>query len=278
MAEMEWIEKGRDWLLTNGPDFAVNIVIFLLILIVGKFVIGMLGRMTKTVLGRTQRVDDTLSAFILNVQNKVLWVIVLMAALPRLGVDIAPLIAGLGVTGFVIGFAFQESLGNLAAGLMILLNRPFEKGNYVEAGGHAGTVREINMMATTLDTPDNRRITIPNRNIWGNPIINYTVYDKRRVDMTVGIGYGADIGKAISAVKRVLEADVNVLKEPTPVIEVVELADSSINLVVRPWSETAHYWDVYFRFHREVKAVFDAEGIEIPFPQMDVHLDPVQTA
>ena len=238
MAEMEWIEKGRDWLLTNGPDFAVNIVIFLLILIVGKFVIGMLGRMTKTVLGRTQRVDDTLSAFILNVQNKVLWVIVLMAALPRLGVDIAPLIAGLGVTGFVIGFAFQESLGNLAAGLMILLNRPFEKGNYVEAGGHAGTVREINMMATTLDTPDNRRITIPNRNIWGNPIINYTVYDKRRVDMTVGIGYGADIGKAISAVKRVLEADVNVLKEPTPVIEVVELADSSINLVVRPWSES----------------------------------------
>ena len=186
-------------------------------------------------------------------------------------IDIAPLIAGLGVTGFILGFAFQESLANLAAGVMISLNRPFTVGDFVEVSGGTGVVKELNMMATTLSTPDNKVVIVPNKAVWGSAITNYTAMDTRRVDMVVGISYGADISKAKEVITKVIEGIDQCLADPAPMVEVVEMADSSVNLVARPWSKTADYWDVFFAFHHQIKVALDEAGIEIPFPQMDVH-------
>jgi len=271
MKELDWVVKGKEWLITNGADFLVNIVVFLLILFVGAFVIKAMMRVTGMMLEKSKRVTPELEKFTVSVFSKVLWLLLLMIALPRLGVDVTPLIAGLGVGGFIIGFAFQESLGNLAAGLMIMVNAPFKIGDYVEAGGHAGVINEINMMATTMTTPDNKKIVLPNKGVWGGPIVNYTALDTRRVDLVAGISYSSDIGKAREILEGVLKANIKVLDDPAPMIEVVEMADSSVNLVVRPWCKTADYWDVYFSVNRGVKEALDKAGIEIPFPQMDVH-------
>ncbi|MBT4137414.1 MAG: mechanosensitive ion channel family protein, partial [Candidatus Latescibacteria bacterium] len=173
--------------------------------------------------------------------------------------------------GFILGFAFQESLGNLAAGLMLLLNAPFKVGDFVEAAGTAGVIQEMNLMATTLTTPDNKKILVPNNNIWGGNIVNYSALDTRRVDMTVGISYTANIGTAIGVIKKVIGSTELALKDPEAVVEVVAMADSSVNLVVRTWVNTADYWAVFFSLQRNIKESLDANNIEIPFPQMDVH-------
>jgi len=272
MKELQWLEKGQEWLVTNGADFLVDLIAFLLILFVGSLVIKGLLKMTRLFLQAAPRINETLEKFIVNVTGKVLWIVLLMVALPRLGVDIAPLIAGLGVTGFIVGFAFQETLGNLAAGLMIVLNQPFKVDDYIDAGSHSGFVLEINMMATTMKTVDNKKVVIPNSKIWGGSITNYTAFDTRRVDLTAGISYSADIGKAREAISELLKNHELVLGDPKPQIEVVEMADSSVNLVVRPWCKTEDYWTVYFDVNRGIKETFDAQGIEIPFPQMDVHM------
>ncbi|HSG99469.1 MAG TPA: mechanosensitive ion channel domain-containing protein [candidate division Zixibacteria bacterium] len=260
------------WLQDQGPKLITDLIVFVLILLVGRVVIGAVCRVTRRALERADRVSALLRKFAIDTLRKVLWVVVLMLALPRVGVDVAPLIAGLGVAGFVIGFAFQESLGNLAAGVMILLNQPFKNGDYVEAGGHAGSVKELNLMATTLTSPDNRKIIIPNKAVWGGSIVNYTTLGTRRVDLKFGIGYRSDMSKARSILTRLLETNDKVLKEPAYTVEVVELADSSVNFVVRPWCNTGDYWALYFELTRAVKEEFDREGIEIPFPQMDVHV------
>lgn len=267
----KWAETAQEWVVTNGADFVVNVVIFLLILLVGKIVIGMICRITSQALKKNPRVSEMLQTFAGDILRKALWLLVLMIALDRLGIQIGPLIAGLGVAGFVIGFAFQESLGNLAAGVMILLNEPFRIGDFAEAGGHSGTIKDMNLMATTLTTPDNKKIVIPNRSIWGGSITNYTALDTRRVDMTAGISYSSDIAKAKQIVHRILASHDKVLEEPAPVVEVVEMADSSVNLVVRPWAKTSDYWTVYFSLNQTIKETFDREGIVIPFPQVDVH-------
>jgi len=269
--ELAFVSQGKQWLLENGPDFLLDLVVFIAILIIGAIVIGVMKKMLSAVLHKSSKINETLSRFLVSVTSKVLWVVVLMIALPRLGIDVAPLIAGLGVTGFIVGFAFQESLGNLAAGMMIVLNQPFKIGDFIDAGGHMGVVKEINMMATTIVSPDNKKIVLPNRGVWGNPIVNYSANETRRVDLTVGISYSADIAKARAAIEAALKADEKVLADPPPDIEVVEMADSSVNLVVRPWCKTEDYWKVFFSVNRAVKEKLDAEGIEIPFPQMDVH-------
>ena len=275
MQEMTFIEDLWSWLQTQGPKLITDLVVFILILLIGRIAIGAVCRMTRKALGRAERVSDLLRKFTVDTLRKVLWVVVLMVALPRIGVDVAPLIAGLGVAGFVIGFAFQESLSNLAAGVMILLNQPFKNGDYVEAGGHAGSVKELNLMATTLTSPDNRKIIIPNKAVWGGSITNFTTLGTRRVDLTFGIGYKADMAKAKSILQRILDGNSKVLKDPAYTVEVVELADSSVNFVVRPWCKTSDYWALYFEITRTVKEEFDKDSIEIPFPQMDVHVQNV---
>ena len=194
-----------------------------------------------------------------------------MIAIQRFGIEIGPLVAGLGVTGFIVGFACQESLANLAAGIMIALNQPFQVGDLVEISGVTGFVDETNMMATKLHTPDNKRIVAPNGSIWGSTITNYSALDTRRVDLVMGVSYSSDIGKAKEVINSVLKANEMVLYNPEPTVEVVEMADSSVNLVVRPWCKTPDYWNVYFSVNHAAKEALDQAGIEIPFPQMDVH-------
>jgi len=273
MQGITWLESGKTWLFENGPSFAVDIIVFVVLLLIGKIIIGAVCRMADKALTKADRVSDLLREFAIDTLRKVSWVVVLMVALPRIGIDVAPLIAGLGVAGFVIGFAFQESLSNLAAGVMILLNQPFKNGDYVEAGGKSGVVRELNLMATTMTSGDNRKIIIPNKAIWGSSITNFSALATRRVDLTVGIGYTADITKARATLQRILQANDKVLNDPAPMVEVTELADSSVNFVVRPWCASADYWTVYCDVTRKVKEEFDKEGIEIPFPQMDVHIN-----
>jgi small conductance mechanosensitive channel len=273
MQELGWLDSGKAWIVENGPSFAVDIIAFLLLLIVGKIIVGAICNVAGKALSKAERVSELLKKFALDSLRKVLWVVVLMVALPRIGIDVAPLIAGLGVAGFVIGFAFQETLGNLASGVMILLNQPFKNGDFVEAGGHSGVVRELNLMATTMTSGDNRKIIVPNKAVWGGSITNFSTLGTRRVDLTVGIGYTSDIAKAQATLYRILKSNDKIINDPAPVVEVVELADSSVNFVVRPWCATADYWDVYFDVTRKVKEEFDKEGIEIPFPQMDVHVN-----
>jgi small conductance mechanosensitive channel len=262
----------KDWFLVSGADFAVNLVVFLLILFVGRYVIRATLGVTRRALHRAENVSEILERFIINILHKVLWLILIMIALPKLGVNVAPLIAGLGVGGFIIGFAFQESLGNLAAGLMLMVNQPYALGDYVQAGGVSGTVKEMNMMATIMTTPDNKKVTVPNRQIWGSEIINYSGMPTRRVDLVIGISYHSNIADAIRLIQGVLKSHEQVLDDPEPTIAVSELADSSVNLVVRPWCQTGDYWNVYFGVTRQIKETFDREGIEIPFPQLDLHV------
>ncbi|MDT8389602.1 MAG: mechanosensitive ion channel family protein [Lentisphaeria bacterium] len=268
----EWLSKLQAWAVENGANFLVNLLVVIIILIVGKVVIGMITKTLHKTLHASPRVEGILEEFITSIVSKVLWVIVLMMALKRFGVDIGPMIAGLGVMGFVVGFAFQESLGNLAAGVMLALNRPFKVGDFVDVGGCLGKVVAMDMMATTLTSPDNKKLIVPNKSAWGNPITNYTALDTRRVDLGVGISYGSDITKAKQVIMDLITQSDLCLDDPAPVVELMAMADSSLNLVVRPWVKTEDYWDVYFGLNQRIKEALDAAGIEIPFPQQDVHI------
>ena len=275
----EQMDSGRailnaalKWLVENGASFVVSLIVAALLLLIGAHVIRLLTQSTRKALQKSGRVNALLETFICSVVNKVGWVLLLMVVVQRLGINIAPLIAGLGVTGFILGFAFQESLGNLAAGMMIALNQPFKVGDYVSAGGIEGTVLELNMMAATLTTGDNKKVVVPNKVIWGTPITNFTAMDKRCVMIAVSIAYSADIGKAKRVVLETLLAHPLVLKTPAPLVEVSAMSDSAINLTVRPWAKPGDYWTVFFAMNQAIKEAFDKNGVEMPFPQLDVHM------
>lgn len=268
----EFIDIALRWLAENGISFLVNVLVALLLLAIGMVVIRVLTRTTQKALGRSGRVNALLQNFLCSVVNKTAWVLLLMIVIQRLGVNIAPLIAGLGVTGFILGFAFQESLGNLAAGMMIAINQPFQIGDYVTVGTISGTVRELNMMAATLFTADNIKVLVPNKVIWGAPITNYTATDKRRIQIAVNIAYGADISKAKRVALDVLRADPRVLDDPAPIAEVIAMGDSAVNLVLRPWTTPSDYWATFFALNQAVKEAFDREGVKIPLPQMDIRV------
>lgn len=267
----EMVNVAKEWLAENGTAFLVNILVSVIILIIGSMVIRLITRAVDRTLVANKHINSLMEKFLTNVLNKVCWVLLLMVVAQRVGIDIGPLIAGLGVTGFILGFAFQESLSNLAAGMMIGVNEPFKVGDYVNAGGIEGTVLDLNMMATTMATADNKKVVVPNKLVWGSAITNFTALDKRRVDLGVGIAYGADIGEAKRVVLEAVKAVPNVLADVEPTVEVVEMGDSSVNLVVRPWCAPADYWGVFFAGNQAVKEALDAADIEIPFPQMDVH-------
>jgi len=267
----EMLDQLLSWLAQEGVGFALNVLGALLILFVGGLLVKMVVGMTRKALQKTNRVDPLLMSFLCSVVSKTGWAVLLVVALARVGVNVGPLVAGLGVTGVVLGFAFKESLGSLAAGLMIALNHPFKVGDYVIAGGTEGTVLELNMMATVLATADNKRVTVPNGTVWGGAITNFSALGKRRVDTVVGIAYGADINLAIETARAALQNVPGILPEPVPTVAVRSLDDSAVTLVVRPWSSTADYWSVHAGTQKAVKEAFDAAGISIPFPQLDVH-------
>ena len=200
-------------------------------------------------------------------------IIGLVMGMGYLGVSVGPLVAALGAAGLAVALALQGTLSNFASGVMILLFRPFDEGDFVEIGGVSGSVKSLSLVSTELRTGDNKRVVVPNGTVWGETITNYSSTGTRRVDLVFGIGYGDDIGKAKKVLKKVVEDHDDVLDDPDPVIEVHELADSSVNFVCRPWVKSGDYWKVYWDLTREVKEKFDEAGISIPFPQMDVHVD-----
>jgi small conductance mechanosensitive channel len=241
------------------------------VLIVGRWIAGALRRATRRALERA-RVDASLVPFVASLVYYLALTVVVIAVLNLFGIQTTSLIAVLGAAGLAVGLAMQGTLSNFAAGVMLLLFRPFRVGHYVEVGGTAGSVAEIGIFSTTLNTPDNVQITVPNSSVYGQVIKNYSANDTRRNDLVVGISYSDDIGRAVDAIQKALAADGRVLKEPEPVIAVGDLGDSSVNLVVRPWCRSDDYWSLRFDLTRALKEQVEAAGCRIPFPQRDVHL------
>lgn len=252
--------------------WGINIVMAIAIFLVGKFIVGMLVRLSKKLMAKG-RVDNILINFVASIISSILLLFVVIAALDQLGVETTSLIALIGAAGLAIGLALQGTLQNLASGVMLIIFRPFNDGDFVEVAGVSGVIETIGIFTTTMRSGDNREIIIPNGEIFGGTITNYSKRSTRRVDMVFGIGYDDDLKKAKKILNRILTEDERILKDPAPLVAVAELADSSVNFNVRPWCATEDYWDVYFDVHEKVKLTFDAEGISIPYPQMDVHQD-----
>ncbi|MBQ3747482.1 MAG: mechanosensitive ion channel family protein, partial [Kiritimatiellae bacterium] len=248
-----------------------NLVFALVILLVGWLVIKLVTLAVHKALMRGRAKGRLLADFVCSVVTKACWAVLIVMVLGRLGVNVTPLIAGLGVTGFILGFAFQESLGNLASGMMIALNEPFKVGDFVDAAGLSGTILEVNMMATVMKTADNKRIVLPNKSVWGGPIVNYNALGLRRVDLQVGIDYGEDVTHAIDVILEAIAHVPGVLQDPAPAVAVASLNDSAVQINVRPWAKSADYWPVAAATLTEVKSALEKAGIKIPFPQIEVH-------
>lgn len=269
----KWAGMARDWATENGPVYVVRIVLFLVIFMAFKLLAGIIGRIVRRALNASKLQPSKLfEEFLVNITRKMTVFAGLIIGLQTVGIDMGPILAGVGVLGFVIGFALQDTLGNFAAGIMLLLYRPYDVGDVVTAGGVTGKVETMTLVSTTIATADNIEITVPNGSIWGGVITNVSARSTRRVDMVAGIGYSDDVDKAEAVLLDILEKNPKVLAEPAPVVKLHELADSSVNYLVRPWCNAADYWDVKFEITKEIKKRFDAEGISIPFPQQDVHL------
>jgi len=251
--------------------WVVDIIIALAIFFVGRWVVKQLVKLLERVL-RKSKIDDMLINFITSIANVVLLLFVIVAALSHLGVDTTSLIALVGAAGLAIGLSLQDSLKNFAAGVMLVIFKPFREGDFVEAAGVSAVVEHIQIFNTIMRTGDNREVIVPNGAIYSGVITNFSARDTRRIDMVFGIGYDDDLRKAKEILAEIIAADDRILKDPAPVIAVSELADSSVNFVVRPWVNSADYWAVLWGTTEAVKLRFDEEGISIPFPQMDVHL------
>jgi len=270
----EFADTFLEWLFS--PEGGVGIALRIAIIAGSLFGLLIVARIVRSwarrAFSRVQNLSKLLSGFL---AMAVYWLTIavgLMIVLAALGVNITPLFALVGGASFIIAFALQETLGNLAAGLMIMFNRPFDEGDYVKVAGLGGTVKHVSVVSTTVTTPDNQLIVIPNSKVWGDVITNVTASDTRRVDLVFGIGYGDSIEAAQKVLEGVVANHPLVLEDPAPVIRVSELADSSVNFIVRPWTKTGDYWTVYWDLQRAVKEAFDANGISIPFPQTDMHL------
>ena len=261
-----------DFLKTNGPAYGLKIIMAIVILLIGRIVAGSVrGGLKKVMLGRG--VDSSLTSFVGSLVYFAIMAFTIIAVIGQFGVQTASFVAILGAAGFAIGMALQGTLANFASGVMILLFRPFRAGDVIEAAGVKGSVKEIQIFSTTINTPDNVKIVVPNGALYGGIIKNFNGYDTRRVDMVMGIGYDSDINKAMEVINDLLAKDGRVLKDPAVTVAVSELADSSVNIIVRPWVKSSDYWGVFFDFHKNCKEAFDAAGIDIPFPQTVVHLN-----
>ena len=261
------------WLTDKGLTFAIRLVAAAAILVLGWLAIKLIVNAVGKAVEKGGKQNTLFGNFVRNVTGKICWIVLLVVVLGKLGIDIAPIVAGLGVTGFILGFAFQESLGNLASGLMIALNEPFKIGDYVIVAGLEGTVIKMDMMAATLATADNKKVVIPNKSAWGAPIVNFSALGRRRVDIKIGIDYGCDAAKAIKVALEALPLVPNVLKDPAPSVSVASLDDSQVSLNIRPWTDGANYWTVYNDTQVAIKSAFEKNGIDIPFPQLTVHMD-----
>ena len=262
-----------NWLQTQGCEFGFRVITALVILGVGALLIkGVAKFLKKAIEERVKGENAMLVKFVTSVVVKVCWAFLFVLVLGKLGVEVGPLIAGLGATGLVIGFAFQESLGSLAAGIMIALNKPFKLGDFVSVAGFEGVIQKLDMMAVVLATGDNRKITVPNKQAWGSPIVNYSALELRRVDLAVGVAYGSDLEKAKCIALEAISSVKGALADPAPMAVVSSLDDSEVALTLRVWCRNADYWDVRFAAVQAVEEKFEKGGVDVPFPQMDVHV------
>ena len=265
------------WLKSSegGVRWLKNIILFVVTILAFMILSSILGKATRRAVARAKGASALLKDFLVNVVHKATLLVGLVVALSMLEVNIGPFLAAIGAAGFIIGFALQGTLSNFAAGIMILMYRPYDIGNFVNVAGISGTVSAMTLVSTTLTLPDNQTVIVPNNSIWGGIITNVTGSETRRVDMVFGIGYEDDITKAQSILEKIVKDHPLVLGSPEPVIRVNELADSSVNFVCRPWAKTSDYWTVYWDITRQVKEQFDQNSISIPFPQRDVHVHQV---
>jgi small conductance mechanosensitive channel len=270
----EFADSFLEWLVS--PEGGVQVGFRIAVVSGSLFALLIVARIVRawarSVFIRVPTLSKLLRGFLVMV---VYWFTIafgLMIVLAALGVDVTPLFALVGGASFILAFALQETLGNLAAGLMIMINRPFDEGDYVQIAGLGGTVRHVSVVSTTVTTPDNQVIVIPNSKVWGDVITNVTASETRRVDLIFGISYGDSIERAQRILEELVTNHPLVLKDPAPLIRVSALADSSVNFIVRPWVKTSDYWSVNWDLQRAVKEAFDANGISIPFPQTDIHL------
>lgn len=251
--------------------YGLKILAALAILVVGLWVSRLLRKITHTVATK-KKLDPAIASFVVNLTYYALLTFVVLAALAQLGIQTTSFIAIIGAAGLAIGLALQGSLANFAAGFLIIIFRPFKAGDFIEGAGVMGTVEAIHVFTTQLKTPDNKVIIVPNAKLTADNITNFSAKETRRLDLVFGISYGDDIDTAKKLISEQLAKDDRVLEDPAPTIGVLELADSSVNIAVRPWVKSADYWNVYFDTIENIKKRFDSEGISIPFPQRDVHL------
>ncbi|MDH5513940.1 MAG: mechanosensitive ion channel [Gammaproteobacteria bacterium] len=269
----QWLDSGKEWIVENGPQWAFKLVIFVLILVV----FSLLANIARRIVGRalaSSRVHASklLQELLASIAGKAVFLVGILIALAQLGIQIGPVLAGLGIVGFIIGFALQETLSNFAAGVMILIYRPFDVGDAVETGGISGKVKQMNLVSTTITTFDNQRVIVPNRKIWGDVIRNINAEKIRRVDMLFSIGYDDDPDLADRILHEIVDHHELALDDPPPVIRLHTLGESSVDFIVRPWVKSEDYWEAYWHITRAVKKRFDEEGISIPFPQQDMHI------
>ena len=269
----QWLDTAKVQSIDHGPTLIFKLFVFCLIL----FIASLAGKLAKKIVKNTVNnsklnFSKLLQDFFTSLSGKAVFTIGVLIALSQLGIELGPLLAGFGIAGVIIGFALQDTLSNFASGMMILIYRPYDVGDLINAAGVTGRVSHMSLVSTTIKTLDNQRLIIPNNKIWGDTINNITVEHQRRVDMTFGIGYSDNIAHAEAILKSIVEAHPKVQAMPAPMIKLHLLGESSVDFIVRPWAKPEDYWDVYWDITREVKLRFDAEGISIPFPQRDIHI------
>lgn len=255
----------------NPERFIPRVIAFIVILAIAIALTRLVRKSFKK-LQSMHKISSIFGTLMRKVLNAIIWVVAAVFILQDFGVDLTPVIAGLGISGVVLGFALQETIASFFSGFIIAVKRPFEIGDYVSIGGTEGTVKTMDIMGVSLATGDNKLITMSNKNVWGSVIINTSALDKRRIDMIVPVAYDTDLVKAKDVISSVILSYPEVLKDPEAKIEVHTLADSSINFIVRPWVPNADYWTVYWRFQKEIVDAFRANGIEIPYNKLDVTL------
>ncbi|WP_417687792.1 mechanosensitive ion channel domain-containing protein [Pseudidiomarina sp.] len=264
---MNWVTANQDLIVS----YVIKFIVAILILIIGKIIANSVAKLLGR--GMTKKgVDGAVISFLSAIVKSVIFIAAVLMALSQVGVQTTSFIAILGAAGLAIGLSLQGSLSNMASGVLIIMFRPFRAGEYVDAGGVSGTVNEVNIFQTVLKTPDNKVVYVPNAQVTGQPITNYSREDTRRVDLLIGVSYDADLHKTKEVLESVLKADDRLLKEPAWNIQVHALNNSSVDFIVRPWVNSTDYWPVYWDLMREIKIALDKNDIGIPYPQMDVHL------
>ncbi|AGH80019.1 small-conductance mechanosensitive channel [Psychromonas sp. CNPT3] len=269
------VDKSFDWVNNNQGlliEYGFNIVAAIATIVIGMMAASMISNTLNKIMTK-RKLDSTIVDFVAHMVKYVIVAFVVIAALGRIGVQTTSFIAIIGAAGLAIGLALQGSLSNFASGVLIIMLRPFKAGEYIEAAGVAGSVESVQIFATTLITVDNKFVVVPNSAILGGNIVNYSRKPTRRIDLTIGVSYNADLAKTKAVLEAVVKANELILKSPQPQIAVAELADSSVNLVVRPWVKSGDYWPARFALMEAIKNALDEAEIEIPYPQMDVHMN-----